>query len=143
MNKQNLSELTTQLKTQNSPACLRQVDSKLKTNTPLAPYTTVGIGGPADILLTTTSKDELVNAITKARELNVPITILGGGSNVLISDGGIRGLVIRIQDNNIKIGETKLEKSTENETQTFVARWEADHKKGTFKYDFADLDYDE
>ena len=114
-----------------------------KLKEPLAQYTTVGIGGPADILFTATSKDSLLNAIIKARELEIPITILGGGSNVLISDKGIRGLTIRVQENNIKIGDTKSQKTTEDDTQKFVARWESDSEKGTFQYEFADLDYDE
>lgn len=117
--------------------------NQYKLNEPLAKYTTVGIGGPADILFTATNKAELTNAIIKARELEIPITILGGGSNVLISDKGIRGLTIRVLENNIQIGDTNSKKTTENDTQKFVARWESDSTVGTFKYEFADLDYDE
>lgn len=61
----------------------------------LAPYTTFRIGGPADLLLEATSADELANAVLAARELQVPYFVLGLGANVLIGDGGFRGLVIR------------------------------------------------
>jgi UDP-N-acetylmuramate dehydrogenase len=61
----------------------------------LAPYTTFRIGGPADLLLEAKSADELANAVLAARELGVPYFVLGLGANVLIGDGGFRGLVIR------------------------------------------------
>lgn len=62
---------------------------------PLAPFTTFKIGGPADFFYEARSVDELSDAIIKARGLEVPVTIIGGGSNMLIGDGGIRGLVIK------------------------------------------------
>jgi len=63
-------------------------------NVILGPYTSARIGGPADALLTIKSADELANATRFIWEHNIPCYILGGGSNVLISDKGIRGLVI-------------------------------------------------
>ena len=62
---------------------------------PLAPHTTFRIGGPADVLYEATSADDLANAITAARSLNIPWFVLGLGANVLIGDRGVRGLVIR------------------------------------------------
>ena len=62
---------------------------------PLAPYTTFKIGGPADLLYTAHSADALAHAILTAREAEVPYFVLGLGANVLIADGGVRGLVIR------------------------------------------------
>lgn len=62
---------------------------------PLAPLTTFRVGGPADVLLETRSSDEIVEAVQLARTHGVPVTVLGGGSNVLVSDAGVRGLVIR------------------------------------------------
>ena len=62
---------------------------------PLAPLTTFKVGGPADLLLETRSEDELIRAMTLAHAARVNVTMLGGGSNVLIADAGIRGLVIR------------------------------------------------
>jgi UDP-N-acetylmuramate dehydrogenase len=59
-------------------------------------YTAWKIGGPADALLEPASTDELIEATEKAAEHGVPLTILGGGTNVLIGDGGIRGLTIRL-----------------------------------------------
>ena len=62
---------------------------------PLAPYTTFRVGGPADVLYEATSADDLANAITAARALDIPWFVLGLGANVLIGDKGVRGLVIR------------------------------------------------
>ena len=69
--------------------------SRVARREPLAPYTTFRIGGPADLLYTATSADDLAHAVLAAREVGVPIFVLGLGANVLIGDRGFRGLVIR------------------------------------------------
>lgn len=65
-------------------------------NEPLAPLTTFKVGGPAEWFLHVKNGDELRTAAAIAREHQVPVTVLGGGSNVLIADGGVRGLVLRV-----------------------------------------------
>jgi UDP-N-acetylmuramate dehydrogenase len=67
-----------------------------KLDEPLKRYTAWKIGGPADALLEPGNTDELIEAIKKAREHGIPVTVLGGGTNVLVRDGGIRGLTIRL-----------------------------------------------
>lgn len=69
--------------------------SRLSRDEPLAPYTTFRIGGPADVLYNATSADDLANVVSIARELQVPHFVLGMGANILVGDGGFRGLVIR------------------------------------------------
>ena len=69
--------------------------SRLQKNVTLAPYTTFRIGGPADLFYTATSADDLAAAILAAREASLPYFVLGLGANILIGDGGFRGLVIR------------------------------------------------
>ncbi len=66
----------------------------LRLNEPVARYTTARIGGPADVLVEATRAGELKRLVEAARQWGLPITILGGGANVLVSDAGIRGLVI-------------------------------------------------
>jgi UDP-N-acetylmuramate dehydrogenase len=78
------------------PATLQELFPSAKFDEPLKRYTAWKIGGPADALLEPGSVDELVEAIAKAREHGVPVTVLGGGTNVLVLDGGIRGLTIRL-----------------------------------------------
>lgn len=63
----------------------------------LAPYTTFGVGGPADWLVTVRTTEALIGMLAAARDCGVPVTLLGGGSNVVIADEGIRGVVLRLQ----------------------------------------------
>lgn len=67
---------------------------RVQENISLAPYTSARIGGPADILLTANSADELAEIMTVIWGQGLPYVILGGGSNVLISDKGVRGAVV-------------------------------------------------
>jgi len=67
---------------------------KVKENVPLAPYTSARIGGPADIFLTADTVTELMRIVHFMWKQEMPFKLLGGGSNVLISDKGIRGVVI-------------------------------------------------
>ena len=75
----------------------------IQKNIPLAPYTTVKIGGPAQFFIHVHNTSEFLEAIKYGQDYNLPITILGNGSNVLISDSGIRGLVIKNDSNEIEI----------------------------------------
>ena len=69
--------------------------ARLERDVVLAPYTTFKIGGPADLLYRARTPDELAEAVLAARELEVPFFLLGLGANILVGDGGFRGLVIR------------------------------------------------
>ena len=61
---------------------------------PLSRHTTFGVGGPADVFVTVRSADELAGATNAAEEAGAPVFVLGSGSNILVADAGIRGLVI-------------------------------------------------
>ena len=63
---------------------------------PLAPFCTLGIGGPARWLVRATSRDEVAAAYAWAADRGVPLFVLGGGSNVVIADEGVDGLVLHI-----------------------------------------------
>ena len=63
-------------------------------NEPMARYTALRIGGPADLLAIAGNVDELCRSITLAWQLGVPCRVIGAGSNVLISDAGVEGLVV-------------------------------------------------
>jgi len=64
-------------------------------NVPLAPFTTFRVGGPADWFIETRTSEEILGALSEAHRFKVPVTMLGGGSNVLVADAGVRGLVVR------------------------------------------------
>src|SRR5574339_210272 len=71
-----------------------KLGDKVKENVLLAPYTSARIGGPADVLITAESADELARIIKLLWKLDLEHLILGGGSNVLVSDKGVRGVVV-------------------------------------------------
>ncbi len=75
---------------------LQELFPSAKLDEPLKRYTAWKIGGPADALLEPSSVEELIGAVEKARTYGIPVTILGGGTNVLVLDGGVRGLTIRL-----------------------------------------------
>jgi len=70
-------------------------EGRVKQHEPLQGYTTFHVGGTADWFIETRSTAEIVDILRLAHETRVPVVVLGGGSNVLIADSGIRGLVVR------------------------------------------------
>lgn len=82
----------------------------IQQNIPLAPYTTFKIGGPARFFVEVDDEETLIEALNYARENKLAVFVLGGGSNVLISDQGFNGLVIKfkVQSSKLKITDKKL-----------------------------------
>lgn len=77
-------------------ACYREFDAAcLFVDAPMRFHTTFRIGGPADLLFYPNNTEEVQKIIHMARTFNEPVTLLGNGSNILVRDGGVRGLVIR------------------------------------------------
>ena len=66
-------------------------------NEPLAPYLAYGVGGPADVLVFPRTEEDLVWIAAEAKAHGVPVTIIGTGTNLLVLDGGIRGIVVSLQ----------------------------------------------
>lgn len=85
--------------------------TRLRENEPLARLTSARIGGPADLLLEVNSADELSETVTHLWKLELPFQMLGGGSNMLISDLGIRGIVILNKARSVKF-DTESEQPT-------------------------------
>ena len=73
---------------------------RLLINAPMSEFTSFRIGGPADLLLRTADEEELKRALAAAKAFGVPVTVIGNGSNLLVRDGGIRGLVLRVAGEN-------------------------------------------
>jgi UDP-N-acetylmuramate dehydrogenase len=72
------------------------VAERIENQVPLGPRTTLELGGPARHLVTVSSVDEVLEALRWAREKSLPVAILGGGSNLVVADGGFDGLVLVI-----------------------------------------------
>ncbi len=80
----------------------------VKKNIRLGKYTTFKIGGPAKYFYAARTKADILRALRASKKLNLPYFVLGQGSNVLISDKGFPGLVIKIQNTKYKIQNTRL-----------------------------------
>ncbi len=82
---------------------------KIEKNIPLAPRTTFRIGGPAKFFAETGSEEELLEALKYANDEKLQFFILGGGSNILVSDEGFSGLAIKIKNSKFDIKDSFIE----------------------------------
>lgn len=83
--------------------------SNILINEPMKNHTSFKVGGPADILVTPESYEQVKKAIKLCIENNVDFYIIGNGSNLLVKDGGIRGVVIKLTKlNNITVDDDKI-----------------------------------
>lgn len=80
----------------------------LQHNVQLAPYTTYGVGGPAKFFFIARSRQELFHAVQEATRERVPVCIFGGGSDILVSDDGFHGLVIKMELRNVSFSGTTV-----------------------------------
>jgi UDP-N-acetylmuramate dehydrogenase len=102
-------------------------DGRVRRDAPLGPLTTFKVGGPADWLLELHTSDELRMAVRIARDASVPVSILGGGSNVLIADEGIRGLVIRVHRGEVRALGPAAVQADAGVTINGLVRWTINH----------------
>lgn len=72
------------------------IEGKVRLNEYLKKHTTWRIGGPADVFVDPASKKDVCRVVEVARSKGIPVTVIGNGSNLLVKDGGIRGIVIKI-----------------------------------------------
>jgi len=81
---------------------------KIHLNEDMKKHTSLKIGGPADILIKISNIEELKHVLKLANTNNLPIFILGNGSNLLVKDEGIKGIVLKIEFDKIEIQENKV-----------------------------------
>ncbi|WP_431042789.1 UDP-N-acetylmuramate dehydrogenase [Streptomyces sp. P1-3] len=89
---------------------------------PLAPLTTFRLGGPATRLITATTDDEVIAAVREADESATPLLVIGGGSNLVISDKGFEGTALRIATRGVRLDGTRLELAAGENWSDAVAR---------------------
>ncbi|MCP4117393.1 MAG: UDP-N-acetylmuramate dehydrogenase [Desulfobacteraceae bacterium] len=87
---------------------LKQEFSTLLGDEPMARHTSFKVGGAADLFATPTSRDELIRIVTRARALGVPVSPMGSGTNILVRDKGIRGLVLSMKKINARPTITRI-----------------------------------
>ncbi len=80
----------------------------VENNIPLAKFTTFKIGGPAKYFFRAKSKSDFISALTEAKELNIPVFVLGGGSNILVHDNGFDGLVVKSEMNQVSFKDNAV-----------------------------------
>jgi len=97
---------------------------------PLAPLTTFRVGGPADWLVEPRSASEIVDALRLAADAGLPVTMLGGGSNVLVADTGIRGVVIRPRGGEVSAIDATRIRADAAVTINGLVRWTINHGCG-------------
>jgi len=84
------------------------IEQKIEKNINLAPLTTFKIGGPAKYFCQVKKEEDLIQAIKWAKKKKIPYFVIGGGSNLLISDKGFTGLVIKLSMKQCQLVEDKL-----------------------------------
>jgi UDP-N-acetylmuramate dehydrogenase len=90
---------------------------------PLAPYTTFRIGGPADYFVEARDEGEILEALRLARSAKIATTVIGGGSNLLVADEGVRGLVLRIHGGAVERVSERLARADAGVTLNALVRW--------------------
>jgi len=98
----------------------------LELDSPMAPLTTLRVGGPADRLVAARSREELLAALQLARDAGAPRFVLGNGSDLVVADAGIRGLVIRNRARTVTIDDTRLQADAGAPMALLVRRATAD-----------------
>jgi UDP-N-acetylmuramate dehydrogenase len=98
-------------------------DDRVKRDAPLAPLTTFRLGGSADWLVELHGADAVRRALTLARESRIPATVLGGGSNVLVADQGVRGLVLRVHGGDVTRVDDGTIRADAGVTINGLVRW--------------------
>ena len=94
-----------------------------RSGAPLAPLTTFRVGGPAEWLAEIRSEDELEALASDASESGIPVSILGGGSNVLVADAGVAGVVIRLHLTTIEQPASDRVRAGAGVTINGLVRW--------------------
>jgi UDP-N-acetylmuramate dehydrogenase len=108
---------------------LRQIvgADHVRPHAPLAPLTTFRVGGPADWLVEVRSADQLRDVLRAAEASKIPVTVLGGGSNVVVSDDGVRGIVVRVLLTGISQPAPARVRADAGVTMNGLVRWTISH----------------
>lgn len=84
------------------------VSPEVRLDEDLANWTTLGIGGKSDLFYVAKKPEDLIRAVLASKKYSIPYFILGGGSNLLVSDKGFRGLVIKNKCNQIRVEKNRI-----------------------------------
>ena len=102
---------------------------KIQENITIAPYTTFKIGGPARFFCSIKNEEDLVQAVKFAKEKELPVLVIGGGSNLLVSDDGYKGLIVRceikgkqfVEGKGVDVGKVIIKAAAGEDWETLVS----------------------
>ena len=97
-------------------------ESSIKENELMSKHTSFKVGGPADIFINTKTEEDVQTIVKYASSNNIPLTVIGNGSNLLVKDGGVRGIVLKVG-----IEDFSIEKEDDN---TYIVTAGAGVKNG-------------
>ena len=83
-------------------------NSLLLYNEPMNKHTSFRTGGPCDLYVEVKTKEDLISLLTIIKENNIPFTILGNGSNLLVKDGGLDGIAIKYNNRDIQVEDLNV-----------------------------------
>jgi len=104
-------------------AARERFGDRLVAEAPLAPLTTFQVGGPAEWLVDVRTPEEMAALLRLATASGIPVTVLGGGSNVLVADGGIRGVVARLRLTDLRQTTADCVRAEAGVTINGLVRW--------------------
>jgi UDP-N-acetylmuramate dehydrogenase len=96
---------------------------RVNANVPLAPFTTFKVGGPADWMLDVRTVAELTDLVEICAGAKVGVTVLGGGSNILVGDRGVRGVVVKLRLTSIAMTSPDRVRAEAGATINGLVRW--------------------
>lgn len=97
--------------------------TRCRADVSLAPITTFKVGGSADWFLDSSDPNDIVSAVVTGRRLGLPVTVLGGGSNVLVGGGGVRGLVVRMRHGQVSVVRPGVVRADAGVLLNGLVRW--------------------
>ncbi len=100
---------------------------RARSRVPLAAFTTFKVGGPADWLVEARTSREVADVLTVARQFGIPVTVVGGGSNLLVADAGVRGIVLRIRGGDVHHVREDRIRADAAVTINGLVRWTISH----------------
>lgn len=98
-------------------------ERRVRIGLPLAPWTTFRLGGPGDVVFEPESLGDVRDVLEVGRRFGAPLTILGGGSNVLVADAGVRGLVLRLRLRSLQALASDRVRAECGVTMNGLVRW--------------------
>ena len=108
-------------------------DSVLLYNEPMSKHTSFKTGGPCDLYVEVGNKQDLITLLSIIKDNNIPFTIVGNGSNLLVRDGGLDGIAIKFKDKTIEINDLEVTAAS-GVVNAYLGNVLLNHELGGFEF---------